>query len=68
MSDSIDRQEHIKNLVLKTIKTIINQFHRKPDIFFNEHDFHQLSFVLQAEGVFQALSNERREEDKHFAS
>ncbi|MFW6129150.1 MAG: hypothetical protein ACOC6P_02765 [Candidatus Aminicenantaceae bacterium] len=52
MSDSIDRQEHIKNLVLKTIKTIINQFHRKPDIFFNEHDFHQYcyhSFYRQKE-------------------
>ena len=33
--------ENYKKLIHDSIKTIINQFHRKPDNFFNEHDFHQ---------------------------
>ncbi len=31
-------------LIHSTIKTIINQFRRKPDNFFNEHDFHQYCY------------------------
>jgi hypothetical protein len=41
-----------KILILESIKTIINQFHRKPDIFLNEHDFHHYcyhSFYRQKE-------------------
>ena len=52
MKDSSDHQEHLKSLVVKTVKTIVNQFHRKPDIFFNEHDFHHYcyhSFYRQKE-------------------
>ncbi|MCK4430260.1 MAG: hypothetical protein KAW19_03060 [Candidatus Aminicenantes bacterium] len=52
MKDSSNHQEHLKTLVLKTIKTIVNQFHRKPDVFFNEHDFHHYcyhSFYRQKE-------------------
>jgi len=52
VKDSSNHQEHLKTLVLKTIKTIVNQFHRKPDIFFNEHDFHHYcyhSFYRQKE-------------------
>jgi len=52
MKKARDHQEHLKALVLKTIKTIVNQFHRKPDIFFNEHDFHHYcyhSFYRQKE-------------------
>jgi len=33
--------ENYKKLIHDSIKTIINQFHRKPDNFFNEYDFHQ---------------------------
>jgi hypothetical protein len=29
-----------EELIISSIRTIINQFHRKPDNFFNEHDFH----------------------------
>ncbi|MCD6517343.1 MAG: hypothetical protein J7L72_08000 [Candidatus Aminicenantes bacterium] len=31
-------------LIHSTIKTVINQFRRKPDNFFNEHDFHQYCY------------------------
>lgn len=33
-----------KSLIEDTIKTIINQFQRKPDNFLNEHDFHQYCY------------------------
>jgi len=33
-----------KLLIYDSIKTIINQFHRKPDIFLNEHDFHHYCY------------------------
>ena len=33
-----------KMLIYDSIKTIINQFHRKPDNFFNEHEFHQYCY------------------------
>lgn len=33
-------QQHIE----ETIKTITNQFHRKPHNFFNEHEFHQYCY------------------------
>ena len=33
-----------KSLIEDTIKTIINQFHRKPHNFFNEHEFHQYCY------------------------
>ena len=49
---SSDHQEQLKSLILKTLRTIINQFHRKPDNFFNEHDFHHYcyySFYRQKE-------------------
>ena len=36
--------ESYKPLIEKTIKTIINQFHRKPYNFFNEHEFHQYCY------------------------
>ena len=36
--------EQYKPLIEKTIKTIINQFHRKPYNFFNEHEFHQYCY------------------------
>jgi len=52
MMDSSDHQEQLKRLVLKTVKTVVAQFHRKPDIFFNEHDFHHYcyhSFYRQKE-------------------
>lgn len=52
MKDSIDHQGDLKILVLKTVKTIVTQFHRKPDIFYNEHDFHHYcyhSFCRQKE-------------------
>ena len=52
MKDSNDPSEYIKPLVLKTINTVVTQFKRKPDIFFNEHDFHQYcyhSFYRQKE-------------------
>jgi len=52
VKDSSNDQEHLKTLVLKTVKTVVNQFQRKPDIFFNEHDFHQYcyhSFYRQKE-------------------
>lgn len=45
-------KENYKILILDSIKTIINQFHRKPDIFLNEHDFHHYcyhSFYRQKE-------------------
>ncbi len=29
-----------EELIISSIRTIINQFRRKPDNFFNEHDFH----------------------------
>ncbi len=50
--DSSNHQADLKGLVLKTVKTIVNQFHRKPDVFFNEHDFHHYcyhSFYRQKE-------------------
>jgi len=31
-------------LIHSSIKTIINQFHRKPDNFFNEHEFHHYCY------------------------
>ncbi len=43
---------YYRPLIDKTIKTIINQFHRKPDLFLNEHDFHHYcyhSFYRQKE-------------------
>ncbi len=52
MKNSSDYQVHLKTLVLKTVKTVVNQFQRKPDIFFNEHDFHHYcyhSFYRQKE-------------------
>jgi len=52
MKESSNYHEHLKGLVLKTVKTIVHQFHRKPDIFFNEHDFHHYcyhSFYRQKE-------------------
>jgi len=33
-----------QGLIHATIKTIVNQFHRKPDNFFNEHEFHQYCY------------------------
>lgn len=36
--------ENYKKLIHDSIKTIINQFHRKPDNFFNEHEFHQYCY------------------------
>lgn len=50
--DTSDHPEQLKILVLKTVKTIVTQFRRKPDIFFNEHDFHHYcyhSFYRQKE-------------------
>ena len=38
--------EQYKDLIEKTIKTIINQFHRKPYNFFNEHEFHQYCYHI----------------------
>jgi len=52
VKNSSDYQVHLKTLVLKTVKTVVNQFQRKPDIFFNEHDFHHYcyhSFYRQKE-------------------
>ena len=37
-------KENYENLIQDSIKTIINQFHRKPDNFFNEHEFHQYCY------------------------
>ena len=36
--------ESYKKLIHESIKTIINQFHRKPDNFFNEHEFHSYCY------------------------
>lgn len=36
--------DEYKKLIEDTILTIINQFHRKPFNFFNEHEFHQYCF------------------------
>ena len=33
-----------KTLIQDSIETIINQFHRKPHNFFNEHEFHQYCY------------------------
>ena len=33
-----------KPLIEATIKTLINQFRRKPNNFFNEHEFHQYTY------------------------
>ena len=38
--------ESYKSLIEKTIKTIINQFYRKPYNFFNEHEFHQYCYHI----------------------
>ena len=48
-------------LIHSTIKTIINQFKRKPDNFFNEYDFHQYcfhAFYLQKEFTKQYLTKD----------
>ena len=36
--------EEYRRLIEDTIKTVINQFHRKPYNFFNEHEFHQYCY------------------------
>lgn len=36
--------ENYKKLIHESIKTIRNQFYRKPDNFFNEHEFHQYCY------------------------
>lgn len=43
---SIEKVEktYYHKLIQDTIKTIINQFYRKPFNFFNEHDFHQYCY------------------------
>ena len=48
-------------LVHSTIKTIINQFKRKPGNFFNEYDFHQYcfhAFYLQKEFTRQYMTKD----------
>ncbi len=35
-----------QKLIEQTIKTVVNQFHRKPFIFFNEHGFHQYCYHI----------------------
>jgi len=48
-------------LIHSSIKTIINQFHRKPDNFFNEHEFHQYcyhAFYRKKEFSRQYMTND----------
>jgi len=47
-----NNKSSIHALINSTIRTIVNQFYRKPDLFFNEHDFHHYcyhSFYRQKE-------------------